>query len=252
MDHQSPLERQAFINHTGQDQEAKLVATKLSEDLRNRDVHTFIDFKSLEISSDWRLKLEQNARCSQVFVAIVSLSYGTRKWCLHELDLAMHPPRPDRTIIPVYLGSMRPNVLQEPPEAWKQFWREMAGAAGTGSTQAMHVERWADNLRQLERFQGYVLSNYGGKDAVWKLERAVAAQILKQLPPKLVIHCVGQSGPLGLNTAASDVVARCSVHQSVAIVGPGEGRFRRTSLMPVRWYRKVAQYWSLHQGHFAM
>jgi hypothetical protein len=202
-DTSEPLQRQVFISHTGQDEDAKTFAVDiLKPKLEAAGLNTFIDFRDLEMGCEWPQELVEAATNSMVVVAVLSRSYTNRFWCMLELDLALQS-RQQRgehgmrgpLVIPVFYDA--PDAIVD-PEAIKKRWSEdvephLKSVEDLGPEWAWRVDasRWAGNITAMKG----VLQNLrrklesADKDEQTQLAERVVSEAVKHMPQVLDMGC---------------------------------------------------------------
>jgi hypothetical protein len=196
------MQRQVFISHTGQDNDAKAFAASiLKPALAAAGLSVFMDFSNLPPGCQWSTELVEAAAHSAVVVAVLSACYVHRFWCMYELDLALHgkPGQPracEPLIIPVFYHS--PSDILQPKEQTaavdlQQLWQGKIApdstAVSANHRQHVHPERWAANFAAMRReWQNLRLSNLPqAKDRDYQLARHVVIAALPAIPPELAL-----------------------------------------------------------------
>jgi hypothetical protein len=77
-----------FINHTGQDSGARILAEMIWRDLVQEGYRCFFDATSLEVGVMWKRSIEMHIQACDIFLCIVSKEWYFRHWCLRELNIA--------------------------------------------------------------------------------------------------------------------------------------------------------------------
>ena len=118
------LQPHAFISHAGTNADfptAELL--KLCVEGRNADVR--MDYNSTPPGEAWRDSLRELSRTSQVFIAVVSTEYLTRRWCMLELCecLRARAAGASITLIPLLLDISSRDLGKA--EIWLSDWREL-------------------------------------------------------------------------------------------------------------------------------
>jgi hypothetical protein len=89
-----------FINHTGQDSGARILAEMIWRDLRQEGYSCFFDAKSLNVGDKFEKCIEMHVQACDIFLCIVSEEWYYRHWCMRELNIACESKR---KIIPVFM-----------------------------------------------------------------------------------------------------------------------------------------------------
>jgi TIR domain len=88
-----------FVNRTGQDGIAAMLAENVSQKLKERGYRLFYDEETLQPGDLQKISIESHVRASDVFLCIVSKEWYFRYWCMHELNLAFES---NCRIIPIF------------------------------------------------------------------------------------------------------------------------------------------------------
>eukprot|EP00878_Enallax_costatus_P026834 GHUV01028837.1.p1 GENE.GHUV01028837.1~~GHUV01028837.1.p1 ORF type:complete len:381 (+),score=114.44 GHUV01028837.1:947-2089(+) len=184
---QGQLVSQVFISHTGQDQHAKTFAASILKPFLERaGLKVFMDFTNLKPGCPWPAELKRAAAHSAVFVAVLSVNYTFRPWCMVELDLALHgdgrgPTAP--VIIPVFYDS--PDIIVK-WEKIQEHWQANMPAEWQGQ---VDPRRWANNVVAMkEKYQNLRRRTEGAaKDEELQLAQLVVATAVQAVPKKVHI-----------------------------------------------------------------
>jgi TIR domain len=231
IDHHSPAERlrdscpqmlrQAFISHTGQDNDnginAASFATHLAERLGRAGISSFLDHKSLKPGEDWSDDINHHAQHSSVMVVVLSRSYFQRYWCMRELDLAISMTRQQQnqiTILPVYYGiDDLGATFQSQQSAWQETWEAFVLAGKEG----VDVQRWLANLQWLDQHCQGIRRIDTSKNSEVELEEKVTKAVFNVIPA--LLH---EGFTVSLDDSSSEVQALLLDSPVMAIVGAGE------------------------------
>jgi hypothetical protein len=192
----TPLKRQVFISHTGQDKDAKAFAASiLKPALEAAGLAVYMDFKNLELGCDWPQQLVDAAANSMVVVVVLSRTYSNQFWCMLELDLALHAhpqqggkDQSDRRplVIPVFYDS--DNVVVDVNKI-RQRWscdllQELQKEdLGPEWVKTVNVDRWVDNIVAMKvNVQHLRNTPSSAKDGEWQLAEGVVQVAAKHMP----------------------------------------------------------------------
>eukprot|EP00878_Enallax_costatus_P002299 GHUV01002474.1.p1 GENE.GHUV01002474.1~~GHUV01002474.1.p1 ORF type:complete len:341 (+),score=103.86 GHUV01002474.1:867-1889(+) len=170
---QGPLERQVFVSHTGQDQGAcNFAASILKPALEAAGLTVFMDFSNLEPGA---------AANSVVVVVVLSRQFTKRKWCMQELDLALHSRRlagkkEQPLVIPVFYDS-ESDILKRVEIASYWQWRLLAC-----NEVGVEPQRWTENIYAMKQERQFVAcSIMKAKDKEAAVAERVVAAALKAM-----------------------------------------------------------------------
>eukprot|EP00878_Enallax_costatus_P034591 GHUV01038366.1.p1 GENE.GHUV01038366.1~~GHUV01038366.1.p1 ORF type:complete len:267 (-),score=73.17 GHUV01038366.1:444-1244(-) len=180
---EGPLERQVFVSHTGQDKGAcNFAASILKPALEAAGLTVFMDFSNLEPGSEWPRELAVAAANSVVVVVVLSRQFTKRKWCMQELDLALHSRRlagkkEQPLVIPVFYDSER-DILKPDEIAFYWQWRLLAC-----NEVGVEPQRWTENICAMKKERQFVAcSIMKAKDKEAAVAERVVAAALKAMP----------------------------------------------------------------------
>eukprot|EP00878_Enallax_costatus_P024272 GHUV01025897.1.p1 GENE.GHUV01025897.1~~GHUV01025897.1.p1 ORF type:complete len:244 (-),score=68.67 GHUV01025897.1:274-1005(-) len=178
---EGPLERQVFISHTGQDEGARIFAASiLKPALEAASLAVFMDFENLEPGCEWSRELAFAAANSAVVAVVLSKQYTQRRWCMRELDLALHSRRAARKqqqplVIPVFYDN-ESEILQ--PDEIVRYWQRKMPASW------VDPQRWAENICAMKEERQFVARRIlkAAKDEEVGVARRVVDAAVRAVP----------------------------------------------------------------------
>ena len=141
-------EHTVFVNHTGQDQAAADLAGLLHKELERCGIHTFLDSRDIATRDMWKSKIEAGVLGCKVFVCIVTPSYFSRYWCLHELDLALGHGK--EILVVFHGGGDIPKVNADLQQLLRKVLENKLGRV----VDQPLLNRWCRNVQELDGIQG--------------------------------------------------------------------------------------------------
>eukprot|EP00878_Enallax_costatus_P002652 GHUV01002838.1.p1 GENE.GHUV01002838.1~~GHUV01002838.1.p1 ORF type:complete len:350 (+),score=96.84 GHUV01002838.1:867-1916(+) len=180
---EGPLERQVFVSHTGQDKCAcNFAASVLKPALEAAGLTVFMDFSNLEPGSEWPRELAVAAANSVVVVVVLSRQFTKRKWCMQELDLALHSRRlagkkEQPLVIPVFYDS-ESDILKPDEIAFYWQWRLLAC-----NEDGVEPQCWTENICAMKHERQFVACRImKAKDKEAAMAERVVAAAMKAMP----------------------------------------------------------------------
>ena len=135
---------QVFISYTGGDVAAQIFASTLAWYLSKQQVPTFFDANSIRVGELWEAEIERNVAGCCVFVCILTPTFPLRKWCMHELAIALQSNQ--TKIVPVCLGG-------EPYTLSDEFRRDFYDTHRSKGLTDFIIQKWEENVLNLESIQ---------------------------------------------------------------------------------------------------
>lgn len=195
---EEPLYQQVFLSHTGKDEAARVFTNSiLKPSLEAAGLSVFVDWLNIEPGRMLAAQMEDAARNSGVFIAVLSSSYVRRFWCMHELDLALHG-RMTSTQRPVLVP-----VFFDPPE-------EVVAAAACWESNVLPQERqavadarrWEKNVVQLANHKHFSRSSYISAHSYKGTDEAALAKDVAATVVRLVLPQAAVGPAVGLEAQA--------------------------------------------------
>lgn len=75
-----PLQRKAFLSHTGQDDSKQFASSSLPGRLESAGIPHFVDYSSLKPGDAWPERLVEEAANSATMVVVLTKAYTRRFW----------------------------------------------------------------------------------------------------------------------------------------------------------------------------